>query len=78
MQTTEHGRRRWFAVVHPRELTGYALDFYPSEKASYIQELGDAIVGEVATREEAKTLVRVALVMRKNKKGARSNARSAR
>ena len=56
--------RRWFAVVHPRELTGYALDYYPDEKQAYLKELGDAIIGDHATPEDARKVVRAAIELR--------------
>ena len=61
---TTRPTRRYFAVVHPRELTGYALDYYPNERKPYLEELGDAIIGDHATQEDARKVVRAAIELR--------------
>jgi hypothetical protein len=53
---------RWFAVMyrhtHSGVPLGYALDYYPDERATYLREEGAAIIGDFATREEAQAAVR--------------------
>jgi len=48
---------RWFAIIDKRSRSGYALDYYPEERAAYMREEKKWIIGDYATREEAKAVV---------------------
>jgi hypothetical protein len=47
--------RRFFAVVLGR--SGYALDYYPEERARYLRQERKNIIGDYATVEEANAAV---------------------
>lgn len=49
---------RWFALVFKRVRMGYALDYYPDERASAIRSEGGAIIGDYATQEAAQAAIR--------------------
>jgi hypothetical protein len=53
------GARRFFAVVLGR--SGYALDYYPEERARYLRQERKNIVGDYATVEEARAAVEMHL-----------------
>ena len=48
-------RLTWLAIVDGR--TGYAIDAYPKELASYRRRFGSTVIGEFADREKARTRV---------------------
>jgi hypothetical protein len=45
--------QRWLALWHPSRETGYALDYYPDERARYVREVitdGYVILGDHSHR----------------------------
>ena len=57
-------RKRYFAIVDKRSRSGYALDYYPNERAACVREEGKWIIGDYATSEEAMIAVRRKLTVR--------------
>ena len=53
---------RYFALHYPRQKMGYTIDYYAWEEREYRLEFGKAIVGDYATREEAREKMHRVLV----------------